>query len=86
MTRPLVAADAAFVARLAEALGPDSVRPPEARYLEEPRGRFPGHAAAVVRPASTDAVAAAVRLCAAARVGVVPYAGGTGLVGGQTLG
>jgi FAD/FMN-containing dehydrogenase len=86
MTRPLVAADAAFVARLAEALGPDSVHPPEARYLEEPRGRFPGHAAAVVRPASTDAVAAAVRLCAAARVGVVPYAGGTGLVGGQTLG
>jgi FAD/FMN-containing dehydrogenase len=85
MTAPLRPADPAFVARLAEALGPHSVRPPEPRFLEEPRGRFAGHAAAVLRPASTEAVAAAVRLCAEARVGIVPYAGGTGLVGGQTL-
>jgi FAD/FMN-containing dehydrogenase len=85
MTDALRPADAAFVARLTEALGPDVVRPPEPRYLEEPRGRFPGHAAAVLRPASTEAIAAAVRLCAEARVGIVPYAGGTGLVGGQTL-
>ena len=60
--------------------------PPEPRYLEEPRGRFAGHAAAVLRPASTEAVAAAVAICAAARVGIVPYSGGTGLVGGQIFG
>lgn len=72
--------------RLSLALGPGGVVPPEPRYLEEPRGRFQGQAAAVLRPASTEAVAAAVKLCAEARVGIVPYSGGTGLVGGQILG
>jgi FAD/FMN-containing dehydrogenase len=76
-------ADDAFLARVADALGPDAVRAPDARYLEEPRGRYAGHAAAVVRPASTADVAKAVALCAEARVAVIPYAGGTGLVGGQ---
>ncbi|MBB5223914.1 FAD/FMN-containing dehydrogenase [Amaricoccus macauensis] len=85
MTHHLNAADEGFVARLAEALGPDAVRPAEPRYLEEPRGRYHGQAAAVVRPDTTEAVAAAVRLCAGARVGIVPYSGGTGLVGGQIL-
>ena len=37
-------------------------------------------------PASTAAVAAAVAVCAEARVGIVPYSGGTGLVGGQVVG
>jgi FAD/FMN-containing dehydrogenase len=72
-----------LLAALESALGPGGVVPPEPRHLEEPRGRFHGTAAAVLRPADTDAVAAAVRLCAAARVGIVPYGGGTGLVGGQ---
>jgi FAD/FMN-containing dehydrogenase len=84
MPTELNPADGALAARLAAALGADRVRPPEPRYLEEPRGRLHGRAAAVVLPRSTDEVAAAVRLCAEARVGIVPYAGGTGLVGGQT--
>jgi FAD/FMN-containing dehydrogenase len=79
----LNAADADLLGRLEQALGPRGVIATEPRYLEEPRGRHIGRAAAVLRPASTDEVAAAVRLCAAARVGIVPYAGGTGLVGGQ---
>jgi FAD/FMN-containing dehydrogenase len=58
---------------------PDSIAP----YLVEPRGVWRGAARAVVRPASTEEVAAVVRLCAAARISVVPYGGGTGLVGGQ---
>ena len=84
--RPLNPATPDLLERLQAALGSDGVRPPEPRYLEEPRGRFHGRAAAVVRPASTDEVAVAVRLCAEAQVGVVPYAGGTGLVGGQVYG
>ena len=79
----LNAADAALLERLAAALGPGGVVPPEPRYLEEPRGRFAGRAAAVLRPDSAPAVAAAVAICAEARVGIVPYSGGTGLVGGQ---
>jgi FAD/FMN-containing dehydrogenase len=83
VSRPLNPADGAVLERLAGALGPEGVRPPEPRYLEEPRGRFHGRAAAVLRPASTEGVAAAVAICAEARVGIIPYAGGTGLVGGQ---
>jgi FAD/FMN-containing dehydrogenase len=71
--------------RLAAALGTGGVVPAEPRYLEEPRGRYHGRAAAVLRPDSTEAVATAIRICADARVGVVPYAGGTGLVGGQIM-
>lgn len=52
-------------------------------YLEEPRGRFTGQGAALLAPESTEQVATIVRACAAARVGIVPYGGGTGLVGGQ---
>jgi FAD/FMN-containing dehydrogenase len=81
----LTAADPGFLARLTDTLGPDAVRPPEPRHLEEPRGRYRGQAAAVVRPATTADVAGVVRLCAAARVGIVPYSGGTGLVGGQIV-
>jgi FAD/FMN-containing dehydrogenase len=45
--------------------------------------RFSGEALAVVRPASTDEVAAVLRACAEASVGVVPQGGNTGLVGGS---
>jgi len=52
-------------------------------YLVENRGLMRGRAAAVLKPASTDQVVAILRLCHAHRIGVVPYGGGTGLVGGQ---
>jgi FAD/FMN-containing dehydrogenase len=83
MPEPLRAPGPDLLAALEAALGPGGVVPPEPRHLEEPRGRFHGTAAAVLRPADTEAVATAVRLCAAARVGIVPYGGGTGLVCGQ---
>ena len=51
-------------------------------YLSEPRGRWAGQGF-VVAPGSTQEVAAVVKACAEARVGIVPYSGGTGLVGGQ---
>ena len=46
------------------------------------RKRVRGKALAVVRPASTDEVAAVVRACAAAGTPIVPQGGNTGLVGG----
>ena len=52
-------------------------------YLEEPRGRWQGQAGGVVAPATVEEVAEVIRFAATERVGVVPYGGGTGLVGGQ---
>ncbi len=51
-------------------------------HLVEERGLFRGAATAVARPASTEEVAAVVRLCAEHDVPIVPQGGNTGLVGG----
>jgi FAD/FMN-containing dehydrogenase len=76
----------ALLARLREALGPAGVltEPDDlASYVEDWTGTYRGSAAAVLRPASTDAVAAAVRLCHEAGVALVPQGGNTGLAGGS---
>jgi D-lactate dehydrogenase (cytochrome) len=52
-------------------------------HLTEPRGLYHGATKMVVRPASTEEVAAVVKLCAAARLPIVPHGGNTGLVGAQ---
>ena len=48
-----------------------------APYLSEPRGRWTGQGL-VVAPSSTEEVAAVVKACAQAGVGIVPFSGGTG--------
>jgi FAD/FMN-containing dehydrogenase len=53
-----------------------------APFLAEQRGRYQGAAPFVLRPASTEEVAAAVTLCRAAGAAVVPQGGNTGLVAG----
>jgi len=55
-----------------------------APYLTDWRRRYQGRAAAVVRPAATSEVAAAVRACATAGAPIVIQGGNTGLVGGAT--
>lgn len=52
-------------------------------YLQEWRGRYQGGALAVVRPNSTEQVAAVVRAAREARIQIVPQGGNTGLVGGS---
>ena len=79
----LNSADSAFLERLAAAVPGLRVAPAEQRHLEEPRGRWAGQADVVALPASTEEVAGVVRACAEARVPLIPYGGGTGLVGGQ---
>ena len=82
---PLNPVDAAFEERLRQSLPKDLFRPVEPRYLEEPRGIWQGKAGLIVAPRSTGQVAEVVRAAHQARVGVVPYGGGTGLVGGQGM-
>ncbi len=81
----LNSADADFIEYLSSILPQGTLRQAEPRDLAEPRGRWHGMAGAVARPANTDEVAQIVRACARARVGIVPWAGGTGLVGGQIM-
>ena len=76
-------ADTAFAARLGADLPPDVLRSPDARYLEEPRGRYAGQAGLLALPRTVKEVATLIRHANDARVGVLPYGGGTGLVGGQ---
>src|SRR5246127_5402450 len=51
-------------------------------YLVEARGLYRGAPRLVVRPASTAEVATVVRICAEAKLPIVPQGGNTGLVGG----
>jgi len=57
---------------------PDIMAP----YLTEWRGLITGKAPAVLRPGSTEEVAAVVKICAEHDVPIVPQGGNTGLVGG----
>ena len=55
-----------------------------AAYVTDWRGKFTGQPLAVLRPADTAQVAAAVKLCAAHGVPIVPQGGNTGMCGGAT--
>ena len=81
----LTPADGAFAETLASRLPKDALRAAEPRFLEEPRGRYAGQGGIVARPRSADQVAEIIRAANAAHVGVIPYGGGTGLVGGQVM-
>ncbi|PKU26073.1 FAD-binding oxidoreductase [Telmatospirillum siberiense] len=76
-----------ILARIAAVVGPQGLltgASEMAPYLEEQRGLFHGKALAVVRPGSTEEVAAVVRLCAEQGIGIVPQGGNTGLCGGAS--
>jgi FAD/FMN-containing dehydrogenase len=70
---------------LRQRLGVDQVLTSDhdlAPYVNDWRGRFHGAALAVLRPAATDEVVQAMRLCGQAGVAVVPQGGNTGMCGG----
>ncbi len=54
-----------------------------APYANDWRKKYFGKPLVVVKPSSTDEVAAIVKLCAAAGIAIVPQAGNTSLVGGS---
>jgi FAD/FMN-containing dehydrogenase len=58
---------------------PDTLAP----HLVEWRSRFQGKTPLLLKPANAAEVAAIVRVCAEAEVGIVPQGGNTGLVGAQ---
>ncbi len=80
----LQAADGVFVDHLQSVLPSAAFKADPAGFLVEPRGRWTGQGV-IVSPASVEEVSAVMAACFAARVPVVPYSGGTGLVGGQVM-
>ncbi|MFV2053254.1 FAD-binding oxidoreductase [Aliiroseovarius sp. YM-037] len=82
---PLNPADDTFRSTLAGVVDEAVFRPLTPAYLEEPRRSFRGAGGILVAPRTVKEVAAIVSACNAAKVGIVPYGGGTGLVGGQVL-
>lgn len=77
----LNAANANFAQTLTNAGLPVATAAPN--YLEDPRGIDKGISQLVTTPRTTEEVAAIVKTCADARIGILPYGGGTGLVSGQ---
>ncbi|MCA0207532.1 MAG: FAD-binding oxidoreductase [Proteobacteria bacterium] len=84
MTRP---PSTSLLETLAHLLGPkgysadaDAMAP----WLTDWRGKYHGRAAAMLSPATTEEVAAIVRLCGEAHVALVPQGGNSGMVGGAT--
>lgn len=76
----------AALADLKAAVGPDGWTDDVERiapHLTEWRGAWQGETPLMLTPASTDQVAAAVRVCARHGLAITPQGGNTGLVGGQ---
>lgn len=79
--------DPSLLDRLSALLGPQGfITDPDlvAPWLTDWRDRYHGETPALLAPATTDEVAAIVRLAAEARVALVPQGGNTGTVGGAT--
>lgn len=82
---PRAAVPPSLLAALAASLGPGGMLTDPADtapFATDWRGLYRGRTAAVLRPATTAEVAECVRLCAAARVPLVPQGGNTSMVGG----
>ena len=73
-----------FEDKLRALLPEAAFKPDAAGYFSESRGRWTGHGL-VVAPSTTEEVCRIVKACNDAAIGIVPYGGGTGLVGGQIL-
>ncbi|MGA7750916.1 MAG: FAD-binding oxidoreductase [Gallionella sp.] len=74
-----------LISTLASITGNDAVLAGEAAapYYTDWRGRYSGHALAVVFPSNTQQVAGVVKLCAAKNIAIVPQGGNTSLCGGS---
>ena len=74
-----------FIARPSQTLPEHVLCPALPKYLEEPRKRWAGQRSWLARPKTTHEVSLLIEAAAEAQVPVLPYGGGTGLVGGQIM-
>ncbi len=71
--------------QLRASLPPEVLPDKVGEFQSEPRNQFHGAGGVLLAPSLSDEIAFAVSLCNRYNVPVVPYGGGTGLVGGQVL-
>ena len=69
--------------QIVEKFGKGIIEKLSPHHLSEPRGNFTNNASKVIRPRNTDEVSKILSVLNELRVKVIPYCGGTGLVGGQ---
>jgi FAD/FMN-containing dehydrogenase len=72
-----------FIDTLRGLLPAAAIRDVTDAYTQDPRGRVTGQGGVVVAPATVDEVSVLVRAVNTAKIGIVPFGGGTGLVLGQ---
>ncbi|MEM9229918.1 MAG: FAD-binding oxidoreductase [Pseudomonadota bacterium] len=72
-----------LVQALMAVVPPEVVSTPGPSHLSEPRGRWNGTSLALARPRDVAETSQIIRFAAEHKIGIIPYAGGTGLVGGQ---
>jgi FAD/FMN-containing dehydrogenase len=83
----VAAETSAFLDEAARLLGPRGLTTDPERmepWLTDWRGRYTGRALAMASPASTQEVAALMKLCCQYRIPVVPQGGNSGMAGGAT--
>ena len=69
--------------KIVDRLGKNLIHELSPYQRTEPRGDFPNRAKRVIRPQSTSEVSAVMSIINEMRAKVIPFCGGTGLVGGQ---
>ena len=72
-----------FIDELKLGLSPEAVLAVPDDYLSEPRSRWRGISSVLVLPQNVNEVSTVVSLANARNIPIIPYGGGTGLVGGQ---
>ena len=69
--------------QIVEKFGKGIIEKLSSHHFSEPRGYFTNNATKVIRPRNTKEVSKILSILNELRVKVIPYCGGTGLVGGQ---
>ncbi len=72
-----------FIRSIRNTLSDNIITDISSSYLSEPRGLYENQSRYVIKPRSTKEVSECLKLATKYKIGVVPWSGGTGLVGGQ---
>ena len=79
----LIPVDSQVIIKLEKEIAGEIFSRADSRYKSEPRGKYQSTANFIAKPRNTKEISKIIKLANVIGFGVVPYAGGSGLVGGQ---